>query len=60
LRYLPLSELAAQSKPRGKWMKEAYQEHGYTMQSIADFVELHHSTVSRLIKQEDENARNKT
>ena len=60
LRYLPLAELAAQSKPRGKWMKEAYQEHGYTMQSIADFVELHHSTVSRLIKQEDENARNKT
>jgi len=39
-------------------MKEAYQEHGYSMQSIADYAGVHHSTVSRLIKGEDENARN--
>ncbi|WP_038247101.1 transposase [Ghiorsea bivora] len=60
LRHLPLAELAAQEKTRGEWMRKAYQEHGYTMQSIADFAGLHHSTVSRLIKQQDENARNKT
>jgi DNA-binding LacI/PurR family transcriptional regulator len=30
------------------------------MQSIADYAGLHHSTVSRLIKEEDKNARNKT
>jgi hypothetical protein len=30
------------------------------MQKIADYAGLHHSTVSQLIKAEDENARNKT
>ena len=60
LRHLPLDELEAQGKSRGGWMREAYQEHGYTMQMIADFSGVHHSTVSRLIKQDDENARNKT
>jgi REP element-mobilizing transposase RayT len=60
LRCLPLSEISAVDKRRGQWMKEAYQEHGYSMQSIADYAGVHHSTVSRLIKGEDENARNKT
>jgi len=60
LRHLELSELSKQNKPRGAWMKEAYEEHGYTMQAIADYAEIHHSTVSRLIKKEGENARNKT
>jgi len=60
LRCLPLSEIAAANKRRGQWMKKAYQEHGYSMQSIADYAGLHHSTVSRLIKKEGENARNKT
>jgi len=29
------------------------------MQAIAEFAGLHHSTVSRLMKEQDENARNK-
>jgi len=41
-------------------MREAYRDHGYTMQAIADHAGLHHSTVSRLIKEGDDNARNKT
>jgi len=59
LRCLPLSEIAAANKRRGQWMKEAYQDHGYSMQSIADYAGLHHSTVSRLINGENKNARNK-
>ena len=57
LRHLPLVEIAGGD--RGAWMREAYCEHGYTMQAIAEFAGLHHSTVSRLIKGEDSNARNK-
>jgi len=60
LRHLPLSEIARKDKKRSGWMREAYREHGYTMQAIADYAGLHHSTVSRLIKEGDENARNKT
>ena len=60
LRHLPLSEIERKGRERSDWMREAYREHGYTMQEIADFVRLHHSTVSRLIKQGDKNARNKT
>ena len=41
-------------------MQEAYGEHGYTMQEIADYAGLHHSTVSRLIKKGEKNARNKS
>jgi len=39
-------------------MREAYREHGYTMQEIGDFAGLHHSIVGRLIKMEDKNVRN--
>jgi REP element-mobilizing transposase RayT len=60
LRHLPLHKIASQNKSRSDWMREAYREHGYTMQAIADYVGLHYSTVSRLIKEGDENARNKT
>ena len=60
LRHLPLSDIASQHQSRGQWMREAYQEHGYTMQAIADFAGLHHSTVSRFIKKDAKNARNKT
>jgi len=60
LRYLPLLEIAKDDRSRSDWMREAYREHGYTMQAIADYAGLHHSTVSRLIKVGDENARNKT
>jgi len=54
LRHLPLSDIAQGKKERGKWMKEAYCEHGYTMKAIAEFAQLHHSTVSKLIKLEAE------
>jgi len=60
LRHLPLSDIARSGRERSDWMREAYREHGYTMQAIADFASLHHSTVSQLIKEGDENARNKT
>jgi len=60
LRHLPLSEIAREGRPKSDWMREAYREHGYTMQMLADYAGLHHSTVSRLIKQGDENAPNKT
>ena len=50
LRHLPLSEIAQGEQERSKWMREAYCEHGYTMQAIAEFANLHHSTVSKLIK----------
>jgi len=60
LRHLPLSRIARENRARSDWMREAYREHGYTMQAIADYAGLHHSTVSRLIKAGDENARNKT
>ncbi|MDX8390219.1 MAG: helix-turn-helix domain-containing protein, partial [Mariprofundaceae bacterium] len=60
LRHLPLSDIAQTDRERSNWMLEAYREHGYTMQAIADFVDLHHSTVSRLIKMGEKNARNKS
>jgi len=60
LRHLPLSVIACADRKRGDWMREAYREHGYTMQAIATFSGLHHSTVSRLIKEGDENAQNKS
>ncbi|MDQ6950078.1 MAG: transposase [Mariprofundales bacterium] len=59
LRHLPLADISCGERARSDWMREAYQEHGYTMQEIATFAGLHHSTVSRLIKMEDENPRNK-
>jgi len=58
LRHLPLSEIASKDRLRGEWMREAYREHGYTMQEIGYFAGLHHSIVGRLIKMEDKNARN--
>jgi len=62
LRHLPLSEIAHEERTRSDWMREAYRQHGYTMQEIGTFAGLHHSTVSRLIKKGDdggrENARN--
>ena len=60
LRHLPLVEIEAQHSSRGSWMREAYLEHGYTMQAIADYAGVHHSTVSRLIRSKRENARSKT
>lgn len=60
LRHLPLNEIASAEKDESIWMREAYREHGYTMQAIAEYAGLHHSTVSRLIKKGDEHARNKT
>ncbi len=59
LRHLPLSDIAQEGRERSDWMREAYCEHGHTMQAIAEFANLHHSTVSRLIKAGGENARNK-
>jgi len=60
LRHLPLDEIDVSGRARCEWMREAYREHGYTMQAIAKHAGLHHSTVSRLISEGDENARNKT
>jgi len=60
LRHLPLSDIASEERTRSAWMQEAYRKHGYTMQEIGTFAGLHHSTVSRLIKNEDENPRNKS
>jgi len=57
LRHLPLAEIAQGQTGRGTWMREAYCEHGYTMQAIAEFAGLHHSTVSKLIKATEENPR---
>jgi len=59
LRHLALSDIARDDRERSDWMREAYREHGYTMQAIANFAGLHHSTVSRMIKKGDINARNK-
>ena len=58
LRHRPLSELAQPDRARSDWMREAYCQHGYTMQAIADFADLHHSTVSRLIKLGDKKKQN--
>ncbi len=60
LRRLPLHEIAREGRDRGEWMREAYREHGYTMQAIAEFARLHHSTVSRLIRAAETAAQNKT
>jgi len=60
LRHLPLSQIAAAHKEQTDWMREAYREHGYTMQAIADHAGLHLPTVSRWLKKGDRNARNKT
>ncbi|MBL4775729.1 MAG: transposase [Mariprofundus sp.] len=60
LRHLPLADIAQRDRERSDWMSEAYREHGYTMQAIADFAGLHHSTVSRLLKVGRENAPNKS
>ena len=60
LRHLPLAEIARADRERGDWMREAYREHGYTLQEIATYCRLHHSTVSRIIKSADENAQNKS
>jgi len=55
LRHLPLAEIEGEGRERGEWMREAYCEHGYTMQAIADYAGVHHSTVSLLIKKADRN-----
>jgi len=60
LRHLPLSEIMQPGRERGDWIREGYREHRYTMQKIATFSGLHHSTVSRIIKPSDENAQNKS
>jgi len=60
LRHLPLSDIAQEGRQRSDWIQEAYREHGYTMQEIADYAHLHHSTVSRLIKMGERNARSKS
>jgi len=60
LRHLPLTDIASIDRESSDWMREAYREHGYTMQAIAEHAGLHHSTVSRLIKKGDEHARDKT
>ena len=57
LRHLPLSDIADGRKERSVWMREAYCEHGYTMQAIAEFASLHYSTVSKLIKSDERNPR---
>jgi len=60
LRHLPLEEISRSSRDPCEWMREAYREHGYTMQAIANYAKLHHSTVSKIIKAGDENPRIKT
>ncbi len=60
LRHLPLVELSGSGKSRSEWMSEAYRDHGYTMRAIAEYAGLHHSTVSRFIKEGENNAPNKT
>jgi len=61
LRHLPLAEIAGEDRSRSEWMSEAYREHGYTMQEIASYCGLNHSTVSRIIKSADgDDARNKS
>jgi REP element-mobilizing transposase RayT len=57
LRHLPLAEIEGEGRERCDWMREAYCDHGYTMQAIADYAGLHHSTVSLLIKASDNNPR---
>ena len=59
LRHLPLAEIADE-RDRSDWMHEAYTEHGYTMQEIATYAGLHHSTISKYIKMKDINPRIKT
>lgn len=41
-------------------MREAYRNHGYTMRAIAEYANLNHSSVSRLIKKGDDHARFKS
>jgi len=60
LRHLPLAEIALAGRERSDWIREAYLEHGYTMQEIATYCGLHHSTVSRIIKSAEGDAQNKS
>jgi len=60
LRHLPLAEIAGNGRDQSAWMSEAYREHGYTMQAIANYAKLHHSTVSKIIRKGDKNPRIKT
>ncbi|MDX8409751.1 MAG: hypothetical protein R8J84_06900, partial [Mariprofundales bacterium] len=60
LRHLPLAEIAGKGREQGVWMREAYREHGYTMRAIANYAQVHHSTMSKIIKQGDEYAPIKT
>jgi len=46
---LELSCYVVLNPVRAEWMREAYCEHGYTMQAIAAFAGVHPSTVNRLI-----------
>ncbi|GAB1233572.1 hypothetical protein UT4_20400 [Ferrigenium sp. UT4] len=48
---MPLSEITGENRERSDWMREAYQEHGYTMHEIADHAGVHHSTVSKILKE---------
>ncbi len=45
-----LDDLSANDVVRGKWMTEAYKEHGYTMAEIANYAGVHYSLVSNIIK----------
>ena len=35
---------------KDKAMYEAYQQHGYTLKDIAEYIGVHYTTVSRVIK----------
>jgi len=45
-----LQELDHAASTRGEWMAEAYREHGYSMREIADYAQLHYSSISKIIK----------
>ena len=45
-----LDDLSANDVVRGKWMTEAYKEHGYTMAEIAKYAGVHYSLVSKIIR----------
>jgi len=50
VRQKSLPELESATPDRRQWMAEAYRNHGYTMREIADYAQLHYSSVSKLIR----------
>ncbi len=56
----PLTKLSENCKNRDEAILKAFESGGYSMKEIGDHFGLHYSTVSRIVRQQKEDALNET